>query len=92
MAYYFRRSAALNLKLKQPTASRIIANGVWGGNVCGRRRARERFPPVEMPMTRLNPWDVGIRFPFLVETYNMTVLMWFRPMRPKEFQGAEQLT
>lgn len=52
--------------------------------------AQERFPSAEMPMTGLNPWDVGIGFPSLVEPYGMTVPMWFCPVRPQEFQGADR--
>ncbi len=51
--------------------------------------AQGRFPSAAMPRTGLNPWDVGIDFPLLVETYGLTVPMWFCPARPEEFQEAD---
>ncbi len=47
------------------------------------------FPSAPMPVTGLNPWDVGVDFPVLVEPYGMTVPMWFCPVRPKEAQAAQ---
>lgn len=52
--------------------------------------AQERFPLAAMQVTGLNPWDVGIGFPSLVEPYGMTVPMWFCSVRPQEFQWADQ--
>ena len=49
-----------------------------------------RFPSAPMPVTGLNPWDVGIDFPLLVEPYGMTVPMWFCTTRPEEFAEADK--
>ena len=48
------------------------------------------FPSAPMPVTGLNPWDVGVDFPLLVEPYGMTVPMWFCPVRPEEFRWADE--
>lgn len=49
--------------------------------------AREQFPSAAMPVTGLNPWDVGIGFPSLMETYGMTVLCGFVLCVRRSFNG-----
>ena len=51
---------------------------------------RGRFPSAEMPNTGLNPWDVGVEFPLIVEPYGLTVPMWFCPTRPQNFRSADE--
>jgi prepilin-type N-terminal cleavage/methylation domain-containing protein/prepilin-type processing-associated H-X9-DG protein len=52
--------------------------------------AQGRFPTAEMPNTGLNPWDVGVDFPLILEPYGLTVPMWFCPTRPSNFRSANE--
>lgn len=62
----------------------------WGlaVNVYAADDTRGRLPAFRMPRTGLNPWDVSIQMATNLEPYGMTVAMWFCPVRPLEFQDA----
>lgn len=48
------------------------------------------LPAFVMPRTGLNPWDVSLSMATNLEPFGMTVPMWFRPVRPAEYQEASQ--
>ncbi|MHB8521332.1 MAG: type II secretion system protein [Limisphaerales bacterium] len=48
------------------------------------------LPSFDMPTTGLNPWDVSPQMVPKLEPYGLTVPMWFCPVRPGEFQEADQ--
>jgi len=64
----------------------------WGiaGNVYAGDNVRGSLPSFNMPTTGLNPWDVSIDMVPKLEPYGLKVPMWFCPVRPSEFQDADQ--
>lgn len=48
-----------------------------------------RLPSFRMPRTGLNPWDVSIDMVPGLKPFGLTVAMWFCPVRPGEFQDAD---
>src|SRR5690349_3167482 len=51
---------------------------------------RGYLPSFNMPTTGLNPWDVSPQMVPKLTPYGLTVPMWFCPVRPAEFQEADQ--
>jgi len=63
----------------------------WGlaANLYATDDDKGRLPAFTMPVTGLNPWDVSINMLPGLQPYGMTVPMWFCPVRPLEFQDAQ---
>jgi len=64
--------------------------GGFAANVYAGETSRGLLPSFNMPTTGLNPWDVSIDMVPKLEPYGLTVPMWFCPVRPSEFQDADQ--
>src|SRR5437899_1991547 len=64
----------------------------WGiaANVYALDDVGGRLPAFDMPTTGLNPWDVSVDMAPKLEPFGLTVPMWFCPVRPWEFQDADQ--
>jgi len=62
----------------------------WGlaSNLYANEDPKGRLPAFKMPRTGLNPWDVSIDMAPGLERYGLTVAMWHCPVRPGEFQDA----
>lgn len=64
----------------------------WGivATVYANEDSRGYLPSFPMTGTSaMNPWDVSIEMPTLLEPYGLTVPMWFCPARPEEFDAAD---
>lgn len=48
-----------------------------------------RLPAYRMPRATLDPWDVSIDMAGGLETYGLTLPMWYCPARPQELAAAE---
>lgn len=48
-----------------------------------------RLPSFKMPRATLDPWDVSLEMAGGLETYGLTVPMWYCPARPQELTAAE---
>ena len=64
----------------------------WGiaANVYANDDPRGGLPSFDMPTTGLNPWDVSAQMVPKLTPYGLIVPMWFCPVRPQEFQVADQ--
>ena len=64
----------------------------WGiaANVYAGDNARGSLPSFDMPTTGLNPWDVSADMVPKLDPYGLRARMWFCPVRPSEFQEADQ--
>ena len=64
----------------------------WGiaANVYAGDNARGSLPSFDMPTTGLNPWDVSADMVPKLDPYGLKARMWFCPVRPSEFQEADQ--
>jgi len=64
----------------------------WGiaANVYAGDNARGSLPSFDMPTTGLNPWDVSADMVPNLDPYGLKTSMWFCPVRPSEFQEADQ--
>jgi prepilin-type N-terminal cleavage/methylation domain-containing protein/prepilin-type processing-associated H-X9-DG protein len=64
----------------------------WGiaANVYTGDDARGALPSFDMPTTGLNPWDVSSDMVPKLDPYGLKARMWFCPVRPAEFQEADQ--
>jgi len=64
----------------------------WGiaANVYAADNTRGLLPSFNMPTTGLNPWDVSPEMVPKLEPFGLTVPMWFCPVRPSDYQDADQ--
>jgi prepilin-type processing-associated H-X9-DG protein/prepilin-type N-terminal cleavage/methylation domain-containing protein len=62
-----------------------IAANVYAGD-----NERGSLPSFDMPTTGLNPWDVSVDMVPKLDPYGLKTRMWFCPVRPAEFQEADQ--
>jgi len=62
----------------------------WGMavNLYANDDARSALPSFVMPSTGLNPWDISLALATNLEPFGMTVPMWFCPVRPQEYENA----
>jgi len=84
---------ALNRAKFQAQAAHCTSNyRQWGiaANVYAGDNSRGLLPSFNMPTTGLNPWDVSPEMVPKLEPFGLTVPMWFCPVRPMEFQEADQ--
>jgi prepilin-type N-terminal cleavage/methylation domain-containing protein/prepilin-type processing-associated H-X9-DG protein len=63
----------------------------WGMavNLYATDDSKGRLPAFKMPRTGLNPWDVSIDMVPGLQSFGLTVAMWFCPVRPWEFKDAD---
>jgi prepilin-type N-terminal cleavage/methylation domain-containing protein/prepilin-type processing-associated H-X9-DG protein len=64
----------------------------WGiaANLYAGDDPKSGLPSFDMPTTGLNPWDVSPNMVPKLTPIGLTVPMWFCPVRPAEFQEADQ--